>query len=209
MKKYIIILLTLSIGTIMAQKDSSSEPTLEFGKHKRFVLSVESNLLKVTSNLNFRGVGINGGISFDYYVAKRLYTGIFYNTMTDISNSKSLYVIDEKVIDLSTSTFSNYGVEMGYRLLNDGKINIIPELRFGYGQYRANSANFGINNNKNTLNIYMLTLCPKVNFAYSLTNWFDIGMSGGYLIPIYTSRSSFKEYDLQNINVGLFLKTYF
>lgn len=209
MIKKVIILIALFGGTISSQNtlDSSTRVICK-GKKNKFAVSLESNFMQVSSNLNFKRAGLNGSLGLDYYLTNRFYAGLFYSKMRDISKANTLYVIDQKVIDISTSEFSNYGIEAGYRLFHDERLNIIPELRFGYGVYKANSANFGINSTKNTLNIDMLTLCPRVNFLYSLTNFIDLGLTGGYLFPIYTNRSSFNEYNLQNINVGIQMKVY-
>lgn len=205
MIKKAIILITLFGGTISSQNDTiQCKKPAECYQKGKFAISMESNVMQITSNFNFKRVGFNGSLGLEYYFTHRLYGGLFYTKMQDISKGNTLYIIDQKVIDVSTSEFANFGFSFGYDLFRDERLRIIPELRLGYGLYKANSANFGINGSKNTLNVDMLTLHPKVNFLYGITRNFDLGLTGGYLFPFnYSDRSDFKEYNLQNVNVGL------
>jgi len=202
----VIILCFTFLSTAFAWSGDSIK--LNQSPYEKFVIGIEGNALKVTSNLNFRSAGLNGVIDLDYYWSEKFYTGLYLMKMQDwYKKDNQYFLIDGKVIDLSTSQFTNYGISIGYKVFQDENFYFAPELRIGYGIYKANSVNFGINNNKNTLELNMWTAYPKVNLGYKICNRLDAGLTGGYFIPFsFSQRVNLNEYDMSNVMAGLFLK---
>jgi hypothetical protein len=174
----------------------------------RFGFLMESQIMQVTSSLNFKRLGLNGTLGIDYKVANRLYAGGYFTRMLDISqNENPYYLIQGKVVDVSSTVFINFGTYVGYKLYSEDKFSIIPELRLGYGIFRAKTAYYVINNAENNeVKVSMLTVAPRLLASYQLAKPISAGISAGYLLPIYTEGVQLREYDMQNINIGLFLK---
>ncbi len=177
-------------------------------KTDRFGFLMESQIMRVTSSLNFKRLGLNGTLGLDYRVANRLYVGGYFTRMLDISQKENpYYLIQGKVVDVSSTVFMNFGTYVGYKLYSEDKFSIIPELRLGYGNFRAKTVYYVINNAENNeVKVSMLTVAPRLLASYQLAKPISAGISAGYLLPIYTEGAHLREYDLQNINIGVFLK---
>jgi hypothetical protein len=81
--------------------------------------------------------------------------------MIDISAKHNAnYLINNKLIDVSSSLFSNYGIYAGYELYKVDRITIIPEVRLGYGSFEAKSA-LPNANTTDDISARMITFTPK------------------------------------------------
>lgn len=196
MIKTIIILLLVSGLKISAQTE------------KKIGLVLESQFMQVTSSLNFKRAGLNGSLAADYKLSDRAYAGVYFMEMTDISKkANSVYVINGKIVDISTSSFTNFGIYGGCKIYSENKFSIIPEFRLGYGLYRAKAAAPGMASSEN-LTANMLTFIPRALASYQISDCFSAGLSVGYPLFIYTSDQKLDEYNMQNVNIGTYLKVY-
>jgi hypothetical protein len=196
MKKYII----LSIFIVVCSIKSWSQQRL-------FAVRLEGNLMQISNDIKMHRLGVNYVLGVDYYLTRKMYAGIFYSRMKDQS-SNIFYLIDNKVIDLTNTDFANYGISAGYRVFKEERLSIESELRLGYGNLKFNTANFNLNaENNNWLTVDMFTISPRVNFNYHISSLLSMGMSGSYFFPVvYKNRTNLKEYNLNNINVGVYMK---
>ncbi len=184
--------------------EATVDSTIKPRRNKTMEIALETSLMRVSNSFQFPRIGIYSTIQAGYFFTSKWSTGLFYSRMLDISKSNTYFVIDEKVIDVSTSSLSNYGLYTRYSLIQEDDIRIVPELRLGYGISDANSANFNNNVTKNTIEMNMFTIQPKINIVYDLSDIFGIGISGGYLFPFNVSnKNNLRDYDIQNLSVGL------
>jgi hypothetical protein len=195
--KTIIVILVLAIGIrVAAQND------------KKIGLTLECQFMQVTSSLNFKRVGLNGSLSADYKLSSKGYAGAYFLEMTDISRrADAVYVINGKIVDISTSSFTNFGLYGGYKIYSDDKFSIIPEFRLGYGLFKAKAAVPGLAASENLI-ANMLTFTPRAVASYQISGGFSAGLSVGYPLFIYTSDQKLDEYNMQNINIGTYLKVH-
>jgi hypothetical protein len=192
MKKIVL----LGIISILISKLSAQD--------RKFGVSVESQFMKVSSNLRFNRIGLNGSLGIDYQLCDKLYAGAYFMQMTDISKKdNSVYLVQGKVIDISTSKFMNLGFYAGYKLYEEENFSILPEIRLGYGMFQAKSA---VSSSDDVLMSNMLTFMPRIMSSYKVCDFMSAGLSTGYMLPIYTGDVKLNEYDMQNINIGAFLK---
>ncbi len=192
MEKY----LTIGIVSILMSQLSAQD--------RKFGVSVESQFMKVSSTLGFKRLGLNGSLGIDYQFSDKFYAGAYFMQMTDISKrDNSVYLIQGKVIDISSAKFTNLGFYAGYKLYEEEKLSISPEVRIGYGMFQAKSA---IRSWDDDLMSNMLTFTPRIMSSYKLCDFMSAGLSAGYMLPIYTGDVKLNEYDMQNINIGAFLK---
>lgn len=192
MKKF----LTIGIVSILISQLSAQD--------RKFGVSVESQLMKVTSSLGFKRIGLNGSLGIDYQFSDKLYAGAYFMQMADISKKdNSVYLIQGKVVDISTSKFTNLGFYAGYKLYEEENFSILPEIRLGYGMFQAKSA---VSSWDDDLRSNMLTFTPRIMSSYKVCDFMCAGLSAGYMLPIYTGDVKLDEYDMQNINIGVFLK---
>jgi hypothetical protein len=192
MKKYLII----GIVSILLSQLSAQD--------RKFGISVESQFMRVSSSFGFDRIGLNGSLGIDYQFSDKLYAGAYFMQMTDISKrDNSVYLIQGKVIDISSAKFTNLGFYAGFKLYEEEKLSISPELRIGYGMFEAKSA---IRSWDDDLRSNMLTITPRIMSSYKVCDFMSAGLSAGYMLPIYTGDVKLDEYDMQNINIGVFLK---
>lgn len=194
MKKLITILIIIIRLNVSAQTE------------KKIGLALESQFMHITSSLNFKRAGLNGSISADHKLTNKAYAGAYFLNMTDISRkANTIYVINGKIVDISTSSFTNFGVYGGYRIYSDEKFSIIPEFRMGYGTFEAKSPIAGAPASENLI-AKMLTFTPRALASYQISNSFSAGLSVGHPLFIYTSDQKLDGYNMQNINIGTYLK---
>ena len=126
--------------------------------------------------------------------------------MIDISvKHNANYLINNKLIDVSSSLFSNYGIYTGFELFKEERIAIIPEVRLGYGSFEAKSA-LPNANAKDDLSAKMITFTPRALASYKISNGLSTGISIGYMFLSYIGDTKLPEYNMQNISGGVFLK---
>jgi hypothetical protein len=101
--------------------------------------------------------------------------------MIDISvKHNANYLINNKLIDVSSSLFSNYGIYTGFELFKEERIAIIPEVRLGYGSFEAKSA-LPNANATDDLSAKMITFTPRALASYKISNGLSTGISIGYM----------------------------
>jgi hypothetical protein len=194
MIKFLAILLLFFNSSMLSQKE------------KKIGFFIESQFTKVNSILNFNRVGLNVTIAGDYRLHPKLYAGAFVTQMIDISAKHNAnYLINNKLIDVSSSTLSNFGIYAGYKLYNEERITLMPEVRLGYGIYEAKSS--GPNaNTTDDLSASMITCTPRLLASYKISNGLSTGISIGYMFLSYIGDTKLPEYNMQNISGGVFLK---
>ena len=171
---------------------------------RKFGIMVESQFMKVSSSFGFDRIGLNGSLGIDYQFSHKFYAGAYFMQMADISKrDNSVYLIQGKVIDISSSKFTNLGFYGGYKLYEEEKLSISPELRVGYGMFEAKSA---IRSWNDDLRSNMFTFTPRIITSYKVCDFMCAGLSAGYMLPIYTGDVKLDAYDMQNINIGAFLR---
>jgi hypothetical protein len=194
MIKFLAILLLFFNSSMLSQKE------------KKIGFFIESQFTKVNSILNFNRVGLNVTIAGDYRLHPRLYAGAYVMQMIDISvKHNANYLINNKLIDVSSSLFSNYGIYTGFELFKEERIAIIPEVRLGYGSFEAKSA-LPNANATDDLSAKMITFTPRALASYKISNGLSTGISIGYMFLSYIGDTKLPEYNMQNISGGVFLK---
>jgi hypothetical protein len=193
-KSSTILILCLASFYMLSQED------------KKIGIIIESQFMNINSNLNFNRIGLNVTIAGDYRLHPKLYAGAFVTQMIDISaRHNANYLINNKIIDVSSSLFSSYGIYGGYELYKVDRITIIPELRLGYGSFEAKSA-LPNANSTDDLSARMITFTPRALASYKISKGISTGISIGYMFLSYIGDTKLLEYNMQNISGGIFLK---
>jgi hypothetical protein len=167
---------------------------------------IESQFMNINSILNFNRLGLSVTIASDYRLHPKVYAGVYSMLMKDIStNHNAIHHIMDKKIDVSSSTLSNFGIYAGYKLYNEERLTLMPEVRLGYGIYEAKSAIPNANASEH-LSASMITLTPRALASYKISNGLSTGISMGYKFISYIGETKLPEYNMQNISGGVFLR---
>lgn len=194
MVKFYAILLLFANFSMLSQED------------RKISYLIESQFMNINSSLNFNRIGLNITIAGDYRLHPKLYAGAFVTQMIDISAKHNAnYLINNKLIDVSSSTLSNFGMYAGYKLYNEERITLMPEVRLGYGSFEAKSALPNANSSEH-LSASMITLTPRALASYKISNGLSTGISMGYMFLSYLGETKLPEYNMQNISGGVFLR---
>jgi hypothetical protein len=206
MKKYLTILLvTCLLTNIKANSDSLEMKKKSWGN--KFAIRADVNAMKVTGSSGFRTAGINGALQLDYVLNKTLFLSTYIGYMADLSPKERYYQIENKVYDLTTSRMLFYGIGLGYKVWNEGRFLFYPDLRVGLGHFGVKEIFQPLNNEFN-LKRNIAMVMPRANFCYRLSKNIEPGITFSYLFPIPLN-GDIKQYDLNNINSGLFCKILF
>lgn len=194
MYKFTLVILLLFNTTISAQAI------------KKWSIGIEGQLCQITSSAITNRALACGSLSVDYRFTNKFYAGGFLNNMRKLSSDKmEVFLIRDKIVDISNVSFTNFGITLGYEPVPEDNISITPEMRLGYGLLSIKSP-FANAPEAENISKSMLTINPRALANFKITKGFSTGLSLGYLYLINLGGDKLPEYNLQNPSIGVFLK---
>lgn len=201
MRKFIFSVIFILIS--LTSNASNDSLPFKMITQNKLMLGLETNIKFLASDMNINKQGLDFGINLNYYLTNILYIGGFYNQYNDVWNtSNSTFLLNQRLVNLSTGNFNNFGFLAGYRMAENKNFVITPELKLGYGSLAFKSIN-----SEKIETADMITIEPKVYAGYKLNKSSVIGLSTSYFIPFYLDRFALDEYNLQHASIGVFFKT--
>ena len=168
----------------------------------KWSIYIEAGAVPIASLNSKTILSYQGQLGLEYNLFSKFQLGLFgqtllYHQNTDIAN------IDNKIIELSSIEYNTLGLTTGYRLqLN--KIVVCPRLDLGYNLFLAKSIDYPTDKT-NFLDYRYLSLTPKVNLGYQLTDGFMLGFNLGYNQQMTALKGTKREeFNPNNYVVGLF-----
>jgi len=206
MRRFLILILLVSfISEILANKDSASFNTKQL--MSKLSVRVDMNFMKVTGSSGFKTSSINGIVQVDYKINKKFFAGVYIGSISDLSSKDRYFKIENKVYNLTTSKMIFYGLSGSYNLWSEGRFSIYPELRVGLGHLEVDEINQSQNSNF-VLKRSMFMIVPRANFSYRIGKVVESGITFSYLFT-RSFNNDINQYDLGNINGGIFCKFHF
>lgn len=143
-----------------------------------------------------------GTLELLFNISKRIFVGGYTTNMIHFE-SYELVLIDDKVMDLNSSSYSIVGLIMGFKVLNSKRIVISPELKTGLAIYTAKSLSFPTDN-KSFIDRKSLVANPNLSLGIKLSEKFTLGVNGGYQFVFNTLKGPEMEYfNPSTLNYGL------
>lgn len=185
---------------IYSQKNDFNQLVGEYSKlSMRFSLGALS--MAPTGDL-INNTGKTGSLELFYNFSQRLFIGA-YTTNLFHCESYDLVLMDNKVIDLSSSEYGIVGLSMGFKVLNTKRIFISPELKGGIALYTGKSIGFPTDK-KSFIDRKSLVINPNLTIGIKTSDKFQFGINIGYQQVIKTLKGPENQYfNPSNLNYGL------
>jgi len=206
MKGFILLFLVGLQLNVIANSDSSAGYS-SMNPRGRMAVRLDMNFMNVTGRTGFRGVGVNASAQVDYRLGRNAILGVYGGYASDISTKERYFQIESRAYDLTTSKLGFFGVSGGYTVWREGRFSVTPDVRLGLGYFSVSEI-FGSLNSNNSLKRTILMITPRVNFGFLVGKHFEPGINFSYLIP-HSLNGDISQYDLGNVNAGVFFKFYF
>ena len=164
-------------------------------------LILETGIQSVQSINSHSILCYQGQLELGFGLSNSLTIGVFGNTLFYYQNL-DLSNIEGKIIDMSSIEYNTVGVSISY-IFNLKKFEIVPKLDIGYNFLNAKAIDFNIDNAA-FIDYRYLSLTPKLNFRYKLSDAFSIGLFGGYSNQVIALKGSKTEiFNPSSISIGL------
>jgi hypothetical protein len=180
---------------ICAQKKINDTPP-------RLSIYLQYNIIPIASQNTQTINCLQGQLGIDYKLFKNIQVGIFgqtilYHQNTDLAN------IDNKIIELSSIEYNTLGISTGYKT-EINKFILYPKIDFGYSFFIAKSLDFPTDKTE-FLDYRYLSITPKINFGYAITNGFTLGLNFGYNKQLLAFKGRIiDEFNPSSVNGGIF-----
>lgn len=183
-------------------KTKSKTQKEEKEKLPKWSMRLEIGILPISSINSKTILSFQGLLGMDYSIRQNFRLGVFgqstfYHLNTDIAN------IDDKIIELSSIEYNSFGISSSYKI-KSSKFIFIPRIDFSYNIFVAKS--IGFTDDKTAfLDYRYLSLNPKINVGYAITDGFTLGLNLGYNKQVTAFKGRvLKEFNPNNINGGIF-----
>ena len=183
-------------------KSKSKADKLETEKLPHWSMRLEMGILPISSINSKTIASFQGLLGMDYRLVNNFHIGIFgqntlYHQNNDIAN------IDDKIIELSSIEYNSLGISPSYKF-KTSKIIITPRIEFSYNIFVAKS--IGFTDDKTAfLDYRYLSINPKINFGYAITDGVSLGLHLGFNRQISALKGKFlEEFNPNSINGGIF-----
>lgn len=142
-----------------------------------------------------------GSLGLNYKLFSKFYMGIFGQTLMYHQNI-DVASIDYKIIDLSSVEYNSVGLRLLFKLPM-GKFSFQPQVDGSYNLFVAKAIDYE-QDNKAFLDYQYLSICPKLNFGFNLTESTCISLFGGYNMQINAIKGkTIEEFNPSNYTGGL------
>jgi hypothetical protein len=197
---YILLALALLSNTLFCQNKDSLGFNDEYSK---LTMRVSLGILPIAPKGSLiNNSGKTATLELLYHFSPRFFVGGFATNMIHYE-SYELVLVDDKVIDLSSSEYGVFGLSLGYKVVNSKRIAISPELKGGLSLYNAKSIGYA-EDNKSFINKKSMVLNPNLTIAYKFSEKFQLGLNGGYQLVVNNLKGSELEYfNPSTLNYGL------
>ena len=200
MNKVFFLLLAFSTINLYSQNNDSLSDKTDYSK---LSMRVSLGVLPMAPKGDLlNSSGKIGTLELMLNVSRNLYFGAYATNMIHYE-SYELVLIDDKIIDLNSSEYGNFGLNIGYRIFNSKRIVITPEVKGGLALYTAKSISFP-ENNKSFIDRKSLIVNPNLTIGAKVSDKFIIGINGGYQLLINTLKGPEMDYfNPSTLNYGL------
>lgn len=122
-----------------------------------------------------------GQLQVDYNLLGSFYTGLFGKTLFYYQNI-DVVSIDNKIIDMGSIDYHSVGISLSYGIPLS-RIAIVPKLDLSYDFFTAKAIDYTLDKTS-FLDYRYLSLAPKLNIRYKISDGFSIGLYGGYQMQL-------------------------
>ncbi len=204
MTKFCLFIFVLGLyllpGDIYCQNKDSIGTQDEFA---RWTMRISLGVLPIAPKGSLiNSSGKTGTLELLFHFSPRLFIGGFATNMLHYE-SYELVLVDDKVIDLSSSEYKIFGLSMGYKMIHTRRIVIAPELKGGLALYTVKSIGFP-EDNKSFIDRKSMVLNSNLTITYKFSEKFQLGLNGGYQLVINNIKGPELEYfNPSTLNYGL------
>ena len=168
----------------------------------KFSIYLETGIIPIKSQNTTTQICYQGQLAIIYNIKSNIQIGIFGQTLFYTGNNE-IANIDNKIIELSSIEYNTCGIATGYKF-QFNKIIINPKLDFGYNFFIAKSLDFP-NDKNDFLDYRYLSITPKINLGYQITNGFTLGFNFGYNYQMTALKGKkLEEFNSNTIQGGIF-----
>jgi len=143
----------------------------------KFSVNLETNITPISSINSTTQYCYQGQLGIEYRLIKNIQVGIFGQTLLYTGNTE-IANIDNKIIELSSIEYNTLGITIGYKA-KINRIIIYPKIDIGYNLFLAKSLDFPTDK-KDFLDYRYLSITPKLNLGYSISEHTTLGINLGY-----------------------------
>ena len=175
---------------------------IDTSQFSRLSIYLETNIKPVASLSTKTILCYQGQLALEYNLFSRFQIGIFGQTLLYTGNYE-IANIDNKIIELSSIEYNTCGITTGYKF-QFNKIILNPKLDFSYNFFLAKSLDFPTDKNE-FLDYRYLSINPKINLGYQITNGFTLGFNFGYNYQMTALKGKkLEEFNSNTIQGGIF-----
>ena len=168
----------------------------------KFSIYLETNAIPIKSQNSTTQICYQGQLAIIYNIKSNIQIGIFGQTLLYTGNY-DIANIDNKIIELSSIEYNTCGLTTGYKF-QFNKIIFNPKLDFGYNFFLAKSLDFPADKNE-FLDYRYLSLTPKINLGYQITDGFTLGFNFGYNYQMNALKGKkIEEFNPNTLQGGIF-----
>ena len=168
----------------------------------KFSIYLETNAIPIKSQNSTTQICYQGQLAIIYNIKSNIQIGIFGQTLLYTGNY-DIANIDNKIIELSSIEYNTCGLTTGYKF-QFNKIIFNPKLDFGYNFFLAKSLDFPTDKNE-FLDYRYLSINPKINLGYQITDGFILGFNFGYNYQMTALKGKkIEEFNPNTIQGGIF-----
>jgi len=139
----------------------------------------------------------------EYNLLLKLHVGVYGQTLLYTGNYE-IANIENKIIELSSISYNTLGISLGYKT-QFNKIILYPKIDIGYNFFTAKSLDYSTDKNE-FLDYRYLSMNPKINLGYAITDEFIVGINIGYNKQLLAFKGlKLEEFNPNSINGGLFV----
>jgi len=191
---FIFILTFCLCGKTFTQLDTSDNLS-------RLSILLETGILPVHSENAPTLTCYQGQLGLAYRVLPRFHVGLYGQTLFYYQNLE-ISSIDDKIIEMGSIDYHTFGLFLAYRL-GGKKIIVEPKLDIGYSIFNAKSVDYDLEPSS-FLDYRYLSLAPKLNLHYKVSESFSLGIYGGYNLQLTALKGEkTKAFDPSSYVVGV------
>ena len=175
---------------------------VDTNQFSKFSIYLETGIIPIKSQNTTTQICYQGQLALIYNTKSKIQIGIFGQTLFYTGNNE-IANIDNKIIELSSIEYNTCGITTGYKF-QFNKIILNPKLDFSYNFFLAKSLDFPTDKNE-FLDYRYLSINPKINLGYQITNGFTLGFNFGYNYQMTALKGKkLEEFNSNTIQGGIF-----
>ena len=168
----------------------------------KFSIYLETGIIPIKSQNTTTQICYQGQLALIYNIKSKIQIGIFGQTLLYTGNYE-IANIDNKIVELSSIEYYTCGITTGYNF-QFNKFILNPKLDFGYNFFLAKSLDFPTDKNE-FIDYRYLSITPKINLGYQITNGFTFGFNFGYNYQMTALKGKkLEEFNSNTIQGGIF-----